>query len=68
MNQNVGDEAAIAFAQALYRALASGTCVQDAFDLGVNQLELLKIPEEHIPTLLAKEGVIPADVVPVNPI
>jgi hypothetical protein len=67
MTDEVGDEAAIEFAASLYRAIASGVSMKKAFDLGVIQLRVLRIPEEHNPRLLVREGVNAEEVVLVNP-
>jgi hypothetical protein len=55
MNDKIGDAAAIAFAAAFYRALGYGESVQTAFDLGCNELRLLKIPESHKPQLKTRK-------------
>jgi hypothetical protein len=59
-----GDEAAIAFAAAFYRALGFGCDVQTAYRLGKNELQLKSIPEEQTPELFwCHESVDPAKVV-----
>ena len=52
MSAAIGDRAAIVFAGAFYRAIGYGRSVQAAFDLGVNAMQLLGIPEDaHASTL-----------------
>lgn len=41
MNKPIPDAAAIAFSDSLYRSLADGGSIERAFDLAVNQIELL---------------------------
>jgi hypothetical protein len=59
MNSAIGDKAAISFASAFYRALGFDRTVQDAFNQGLISLQLEKIPEGHIPTLLHRPGINP---------
>lgn len=67
MNRAVGDEAAIGFASAFYRAIGFGRSIQTAFDLGRSALMLDDIPEESTPELVARAGVDPAGIVLVQP-
>ena len=57
MNKAIGDQAAVAFSAAFYRALAFGHSVQQAYGLAKNQLDLLKIPESKKIEILIREGV-----------
>jgi len=57
MNSPIGDPAAITFAAHFYGALAEGEPVARAFALGVNQLELEKMPAAGIPVLHVRPGV-----------
>jgi hypothetical protein len=57
MNDAIGDEAAIVFAAAFYRALGFGRSVKEAFDQGCTARLLQGIPEEHTPELVVKKGV-----------
>ena len=58
MAVSIGDDAAVVFAAAFYRGLAYGKSVQTAFDLGLNQLQLMGLKEdEDVPVLLIREGV-----------
>jgi len=66
MNTEIGDQAAIIFAASFYRALGFVRSIQEAFDQGKLALQIQKIPEEHIPELLAKEGVDPSRIVLVH--
>jgi len=52
MYQEISDEAAIAFAKAIYRALGAGESIETAFNLGFNILELKGIPEDRTPVLI----------------
>jgi hypothetical protein len=54
MKQAIGDVAAIEFASAFYQAIGYDQSIQTAFDLGCNALQLLGIPEEDTPTLVAR--------------
>ena len=54
MTTAVGDEAAIEFATAFYRALGYGRDIRTAFELGTNQIGLQNLPDEDTPHLLAK--------------
>jgi hypothetical protein len=56
-NNAVGDQAAIRFAAAFYGALAFRRSVQDAFELGKSELNLLGIGGAEKPELLIREGV-----------
>jgi len=68
MNAAIGDNAAIVFAAAFYRALGFGQDVQTAYKLGKNELKLEGIAEEQIPELhFRREEVDPAKVVLVDP-
>jgi len=62
MSRAVSDEAAIAFASSFYEGLAFGRSVKEAFELGVNRLELEGIGEETTPQLVSRKGVDPASV------
>ena len=62
MSAKIGDEAAIRFAGGFYRALGYGRSVQDAFELGRNEIDLAKLEEDAIPQLLVKPGVNAANI------
>ena len=58
MAVSIGDDAAVVFAAAFYRGLAYGKSVQTAFELGLNQLQLMGLKEdEDVPVLLIREEV-----------
>jgi hypothetical protein len=57
MKQEIGDNAARAFAASFYRAVGYGHSVNDAFEQGKVALMLQGIPEETTPTLLVRAGV-----------
>ncbi len=63
----IGDEAAIGFAAGFYRALGYGRTVQNAFDLGRNEIDLAALGEENTPRLHTREGVTASDVSLVQP-
>lgn len=60
MGEAIDDDAAIAFAGALYHALFAGCSVRHAFDLGVAELRARQVPQDHVPRLLARAGLDPA--------
>lgn len=62
MNSSIGDQAAIAFAASLYRAIGYGRSVKDAFEQGKVSLMLEGVPEENTPELHVREGVDPTKV------
>jgi hypothetical protein len=59
MRSAVGDPAAIVFAASLYRALAFGKSVGEAYAQGRAALLLDGMPENIVPILLARDGVDP---------
>lgn len=67
MKSAVGDDAAMVFSAALYRAIGFGRSVKEAFDQGVTALLLEGIPEEDVPQLLSRKGADPSEAVLVNP-
>jgi hypothetical protein len=68
MNSAIGDEAAIGFSVAFYRALGFGRSLQTAFELGKNELQLRGIRQDQTPELHFRRGdVDPAKVVLVDP-
>jgi hypothetical protein len=56
MTRAIGDDAAIEFAAAFYRAIGFGRSVQAAFDQGKTALLLEGIPEEKTPTLICRKN------------
>jgi CHAT domain-containing protein len=54
MSQDIGDEAAIAFAVGFYQALGAGREIEDAYKLGCVQIRLRGIPEHLTPVLIKK--------------
>ena len=62
MKQEIGDEAAIAFAASFYRAIGYAHSVAEAFEQGRTALMLAGIAEENTPTLHSRLGVDPAKV------
>lgn len=54
MNNSVSDEAAIAFSIGFYQGLGANRSVEDAFKLGLAQMQLQGIPEYLIPVLHSK--------------
>jgi CHAT domain len=57
MRRAIGDDAAIIFAAAFYRAIGFGGSVQDGFDQGKAALLLEGIAEEKTPALMCRKGV-----------
>ncbi len=63
MTRVVQDHAAVRFAAAFYRALAFGSSVSAAFNLAVNELEILGITgETDVPSMHTRAGVIASDI------
>lgn len=56
MKRAIGDQAAIAFAVGFYQGLYAGRTIEDAFQLGCVQIQLMSIPEHLTPMLLKKPG------------
>jgi hypothetical protein len=56
MNQAIGDRAAIQFATEFYKALATGTSFEFAYQLARNGLDLASIPESLTPVLQNRRG------------
>ena len=52
----ITDPSALRFSEAFYGALASGTTVREAFELGVNRLRMHAHAKAAIPRLLVREG------------
>ncbi len=57
MSSSITDQAAIAFSSAFYLGLASERSVENAFEQGISELMLLKIPEADIPKLLIRDKI-----------
>lgn len=53
MSKAIKDRSAVSFAAAFYQALAYGRSVQDAYDLGCNQIHMENLNQEDVPRLLA---------------
>ena len=53
MSKAIGDQTAMMFSAAFYRALAHGRDIRTAFDLGCSQIRLSGLPEQDTPRLLA---------------
>ncbi|HZO11741.1 MAG TPA: CHAT domain-containing protein [Polyangiaceae bacterium] len=63
MKDEIGDQAARQFAASFYRALGFGKSIKNAFDLGLNELQLQgQVKDVQDPVLLTKPGVDPAAV------
>jgi formylglycine-generating enzyme required for sulfatase activity len=62
MRERIEDRGAIAFAAALYGALAYGRSVRDAFELGVAAIESVDVRWRHAPELFAGPGIEARDV------
>ncbi len=60
--REIDDESAIAFATAFYRAIAHGKNVEDAFDLGRNEIRLRRLSGEDVPQLFCRPGILAKNV------
>jgi hypothetical protein len=67
MGREIGDDAAIIFAAAFYRAIGFGQSVKNAFDQGRVALQLEGVCQEDIPVLMTKAGIFADDVTLINP-
>ena len=56
MEQYIGDQTAIRFAEGFYNGLANKKSYIEAFELGVNQIHLESIPEKSRPIILFKSN------------
>ena len=63
MSTSISDEAAIKFAISFYRALADGRSVGNAFEFGINDLDLQDIPEGSTPKLKCAPNVDPTTII-----
>jgi len=59
MKSQIGDQAAITFAEYFYSAIGYGRSVKEAFEQGKAALMLESITEENIPVLIIKPGIDP---------
>jgi hypothetical protein len=55
MSDEISDAGAIAFAVGFYQAIGAGRSFEDAFDLGLAQLQLRGVSEDSIPRLLRRQ-------------
>jgi hypothetical protein len=62
MARAIPDETAITFSWAFYQALGFSSSIQEAFQLGCNQLKLGKLPGAELPRLVTREGHDPAKI------
>jgi hypothetical protein len=58
----IRDDAAREFAVYFYQALGFGKSVQEAYELGRNQLYFSRVPEEQMPVLLQRDGIEPSEI------
>lgn len=63
MRKNIGNQTAISFAVAFYRALAFGRSIKKAFDLGCAQIHLDNLDEADVPQLLPGVQVDPDSII-----
>ncbi len=56
MRSEVGDDSAIAFSGAFYRAIGYGYTIKEAFDQGLASISLEGLPDENVPKLFVREG------------
>lgn len=52
MKEEIGDRAAIKFAQGFYEAVWAGQSFEKAFKFGCSAIDTANIPEEHVPVIL----------------
>jgi len=57
MNKAIGDQAAIRFATEFYKALATGSAFEFAYQFARNSLDLYSIPESLTPVLQNRRGI-----------
>jgi CHAT domain-containing protein len=55
MNDAIGDKAAIAFAVGFYKALVANRSIEDAYQFGCVEIQLIGLPEHLKPVLYIKE-------------
>lgn len=56
-SREIGDESAIAFATAFYRAIAYGKSVKDAFALGCLEIRARHLSGDDVPQLFCRRGI-----------
>lgn len=66
MNRAVPDATARAFSNGLYTALGAGVDVAGAFELAQAQIDVEALPGDDIPILLARDGIDPRTVRPLD--
>jgi hypothetical protein len=54
MNQDIGDRAAIKFAEGFYEGIGDGRSIEDAFEFGLLSIDLEGIPESATPVLKSR--------------
>lgn len=54
MSNSIGDESAISFSTAFYRALAFGKNMKEAFDLGCIEIDMESLDEQETPNIFLK--------------
>ena len=60
--KQISDDAARTFAVSFYRALGHRKSIKAAFDLACNQLDLVNMPEAHIPKLMHRTEITPGQI------
>lgn len=58
MNNNISDRAAIAFSVGFYQALGAGKSIEKAYEFGVVQIKLQKVPDHLMPILLKTKDIL----------
>jgi hypothetical protein len=61
MSDAIADNAAIAFAETFYDAIAGGEHLRRAFDLGRNSISLQTTEPGDLPQLLTRKGIKPEE-------
>jgi hypothetical protein len=67
MRAEIGDRAARIFSAAFYRAIGYGRSLQDAFDLGINAMQLAGLRVDAVPRLFTRAGVDASKIILVGP-
>jgi hypothetical protein len=67
MRAEIADRAAQIFSAAFYRAIGYGRSLQDAFDLGINAMQLARLRADATPRLFTRAGVDASKIILVGP-
>lgn len=67
MNDSVSDKAAITFAAQFYSAVGFGCSLKKAYNQAIAAIMLEGIPQERVPQLFVRDGVLSENIIYVNP-